>query len=212
MARKTKEDALATHTLLLDAAEHLFSTQGVAHTSLHEIAEAAGLTRGAIYWHFANKSELLLALWERIAQPLRHTFDSEACPLRVDNPLERLRLKASCVPRHIEHDEHLRALMTILMLRCEFTDETRSAGEHFLQEREYTLSRIHEGFDAAVAAGQLRADINTEQASIGLFAIVDGLCMHWLINPTRFPIAEVAQKSIDAYLAGLAATGPQPPR
>ena len=48
MARRTKEDALATRHALLDAAERSFQVHGVARTSLAQIAEAAGLTRGAI--------------------------------------------------------------------------------------------------------------------------------------------------------------------
>ena len=52
MARRTKQDAQATREALLDAAEHVFEQRGVARTSLNHIAEAAGLTRGAVYWHF----------------------------------------------------------------------------------------------------------------------------------------------------------------
>ena len=48
MARRTKEDALATRTALLDAAERVFLQRGVSRTSLADIAQAAGVTRGAL--------------------------------------------------------------------------------------------------------------------------------------------------------------------
>ena len=48
MVRRTKEEALATRDRLLDAAEHVFQRHGVSRTSLHDIAAAAGVTRGAI--------------------------------------------------------------------------------------------------------------------------------------------------------------------
>jgi TetR/AcrR family acrAB operon transcriptional repressor len=54
MARKTKEEAQETRNAILDAAELVFQEHGVSHTSLAEIAAAAGVTRGAVYWHFAN--------------------------------------------------------------------------------------------------------------------------------------------------------------
>jgi len=208
MARKTKEEALVTRNLLLDSAEHLFSTQGVATTSLHEIAETAGLTRGAIYWHFDNKGDLLTALWERVATPLRESFDREASEQSQDDPLGRIRLKASYKSRHIESTPQVRALMTILMLRCEFTEETRSAGEYFLREREYAYNCVREDFDRAIVVGQLPACVDAEQAAIGLFGLIDGLCFHWLINPARFPITATTLAAIDAYLAGLAHTSP----
>lgn len=47
--RRTKEDALLTKEKLLDTAELLFADQGVSQTSLQKIAQAAGVTRGAIY-------------------------------------------------------------------------------------------------------------------------------------------------------------------
>ena len=70
MVRKTKEDALATRDSILDAAEQLFVTQGVSGTTLQHIATAAGVTRGAIYWHFEDKAALFNAMMERAKMPL----------------------------------------------------------------------------------------------------------------------------------------------
>ena len=66
MVRKTKEEAQETRNAILDAAEVVFQKQGVSRTSLAEIAAAAGVTRGAIYWHFKNKEDVFNAMIERI--------------------------------------------------------------------------------------------------------------------------------------------------
>ena len=55
MVRRTKEDALETRKRILDAAVEVFNRLGVAQTSLNDVAKEAGVTRGAIYWHFTNK-------------------------------------------------------------------------------------------------------------------------------------------------------------
>jgi TetR/AcrR family acrAB operon transcriptional repressor len=70
MVRRSKEDALATRNSLLDAAEHVFLAQGVAGTSLNDIAQAAGTTRGAIYWHFKDKADLFNAMMDRVVNAL----------------------------------------------------------------------------------------------------------------------------------------------
>ena len=70
MARRTKADAQATRSSLLDAAEQLFQARGVSRTSLNDIALAAGTTRGAIYWHFKDKADLFNAMMERVTLPL----------------------------------------------------------------------------------------------------------------------------------------------
>jgi len=67
---KRRLQGLATRDKLLDSAETLFFERGVVSTTLEDIAHASGMTRGAIYAHFANKWSLLNALFERAAIPL----------------------------------------------------------------------------------------------------------------------------------------------
>ena len=64
MARKTKQEAEITRNAILNAAIQVLLTRGIARTHLDDIAREAGLTRGAIYWHFANKADLLNTLWK----------------------------------------------------------------------------------------------------------------------------------------------------
>ena len=70
MARRTKEEAFETRQSIIDAAEKCFHEKGVSRASLTDIAQAAGVTRGAIYWHFQGKADLLDALFQRIHMPL----------------------------------------------------------------------------------------------------------------------------------------------
>ena len=76
MARRTKEEAQVTRERLLDAAEAIFRERGVTRTSLAEVAAAAGLTRGAVYWHFKDKADLFRAMCDRATLPLDAMFES----------------------------------------------------------------------------------------------------------------------------------------
>ena len=69
MPRRTKEEAQATRDLLLDTAAEVFERRGVSRTSMQDIATAAGLTRGAIYWHFRDKVDLFNAMMDRAILP-----------------------------------------------------------------------------------------------------------------------------------------------
>lgn len=66
MARRTKEKALLTRESILDAGERLFVERGYWPVSLEDIAESAGVTRGALYWHFSGKGDLLLEIFVRL--------------------------------------------------------------------------------------------------------------------------------------------------
>lgn len=65
MARKTKEEALETRNRILEAAVEVFLEKGVSQAGLEVIAEKAGVTRGAVYWHFKNKADIFEALQDR---------------------------------------------------------------------------------------------------------------------------------------------------
>src|SRR5690242_9532196 len=90
MARKTKLEAAVTREQLLDAAERVFCEQGVARTSLAEVAAAAGVTRGAVYWHFKDKADLFAAMCERATLPLDSLL-SQVGALAHADPLDALR-------------------------------------------------------------------------------------------------------------------------
>lgn len=85
MARKTKEDTQATREGILDAAEACFHEHGVARTTLEMIGARAGYTRGAVYWHFKNKSEVLAAIVERVHLPFMQELERTSTDQR-DTP------------------------------------------------------------------------------------------------------------------------------
>lgn len=204
MARKTKEEAQQTRALLLDAAERLFSERGVAGTTLNDIASAAGVTRGAVYWHFQNKTDLIHALWDQAVLPLEASLE-ELMQALPDDHLARLRAKAVTVLKQMVHDERCRNLMSIILHKCEYVEEAGGWREGYIAKRSECLAEITGDFRQAIAAGQLPADLDPQFAAIGLFAAIDGLCFHWLLNPGLFCMEKNAQQYVDNYFAGLGA-------
>ena len=87
MPRRTLENAMQTKKKILETAQRLFSRRGFERTSLSDIAKGAGCTRGAIYWHFENKEELLMSLLENLEQEqFGIEYLNEACDPNSYNP------------------------------------------------------------------------------------------------------------------------------
>ena len=128
MARRTKEDAVATRNSLLDAAEQVFYQKGVSHASLNDIALAAGATRGAIYWHFKDKVDLFNAMMERVTLPLECANDGCAGNDRMA-PLQRLRAVIDFVLRSLEKDPSVRRVF-------EIAESRNKAGSGFVPLKE----------------------------------------------------------------------------
>ena len=79
--RRTQEDAEKTRQMILDAGIRVFAEQGYHHTSMEDIARSANVTRGAVYWHYKNKEDFILAMAESIysetSEKITYYFNQE---------------------------------------------------------------------------------------------------------------------------------------
>lgn len=126
--RRTKEDSEKTRTAILLAAEELFLEKGVSHTSLEQIARAAGVTRGAVYWHFQNKAHLFNEMLNQVRLPPEQLTERlSGCD--GSDPLRSLYDLCLEAVQSLLTQEKKRRILTILMQRCEFTEELREAQE-----------------------------------------------------------------------------------
>jgi TetR/AcrR family acrAB operon transcriptional repressor len=204
MARRTKEDALATRDSILDAAEHLFVKQGVSGTTLQHIATAAGVTRGAIYWHFLDKGALFNAMMERAKMPI------EAAKLLLAeagaaDPLEALREFMLCVFRITVDDPKARRVFEIATLKIEYLDEMSAVRERRKQSQEEWMARTENLIREAIAKGQVKADVDPAAVALGLWAILDGLLRAWLLDQQAFDLVRQGGQIVDTYLDALRA-------
>jgi TetR/AcrR family acrAB operon transcriptional repressor len=198
MPRSTKEEALETRTRILDAAENVFHARGVSHTSLADVAQAAGVTRGAIYWHFKNKDDLFDAMCRRVQLPMEAMMEATADE-RTNDPLGELRRTGIYVLHQAAKNPHSRKVFDILFHRCEFVDgDPISIRQQtcFLQG----MTNIERILSNAIAKEQLPQDLDTHLASISFQAALVGLLNNWLFAPASFDLATDAAKLIDASL------------
>ena len=68
----------------------MFHECGVSRSTLEKIAKEAGVTRGAIYWHFKDKAELFFAMREDVFAPMVERTDSLLFSEAYDNPLDAI--------------------------------------------------------------------------------------------------------------------------
>ncbi|MEK1904602.1 MAG: TetR family transcriptional regulator [Pseudomonas sp.] len=199
MVRRTKEEAEETRLQILDAAERIFHDKGVSRTVLADIACAAGVSRGAIYWHFQNKVELFQALIDRLRLPLEElaqASESDSEP----NPLGRLRELLVRVLKRVELDPQCRRVSEILQHKCEYTDDLGDLRQKMQTFHQECDQRIEKSLRNAVHKGQLPATLNCQRAAFSLHASIGGLQAHWLLSPEQRPLAEQAESLVDALL------------
>jgi TetR/AcrR family acrAB operon transcriptional repressor len=204
MVRRTKQEAQETRTQLLDTAENLFREKGVSRTSLAEIAQQAGVTRGAIYWHFENKADLFNAMCDRATLPLEALLENMADPDQPD-PLGMLRRATVQALSLVEQDGRCRRVFEILTLKCEFVDELESNVQRRRECRMGARDVFRLTLENARQRGQVRDDLDTRLAASALLAYIDGLILDWGLEPGAYSLAEKSGPMIDLFLSGMKA-------
>jgi len=202
MVRKTKEEAQETRNAILDAAELVFQQRGVSHTSLAEIAAAAGVTRGAIYWHFTNKADLFEALTMRVFDPLEAKM-TEMRQQMDANPVDMLRsLTLYFLDLMIRDPRYLRVL-EIVWLKCEYVGDMAAIRDTHVECGNQYLAINEEAFGLAKERGYLPASLDPRCAAVGLMALIDGLVVNWTLNSALFPLDRYGPVILESYLDGL---------
>jgi TetR/AcrR family acrAB operon transcriptional repressor len=202
MARCTKEEAQATRDRLLDAAELVFFEKGVSRTSLNDIAEAAGVSRGAIYWHFKNKADLFNAMMERTTLPIEDSMQQIGHDAGQDS-LAELKRAISDVMRKIATDERTRRVFEVATLKVEYVDELLAVKTRHLQCYLEGVCQMQRSLEEAAARRQTLLQMPATVAAQGLHALMIGLIHTWLLDPASFELVAVGDMAVATYLAGL---------
>lgn len=202
MPRNTKEEALETRNRILDAAENVFYEKGVSHTSLDDIAKTANVTRGAIYWHFKNKSDLFVAMCERVHVPIEEMVRGNPQE-PVADPLGDLRRGCIYLLKEAVSNPHSRKVFEIMFHKCELVE----ANEAISTKQRECFSRgtatLQAILESAVTKGQLPTDLDINLAANLLHANLDGLLNNWLFTPGDFDLATNAERLVDACIDNL---------
>jgi len=208
MVRRTKTEAAATRDALLDAALRVFRDRGVAHTSLEEIAAAAGVTRGAVYWHFKDKADLFSALCERVQLPMEAML-AAAGETRHEDPLDTLRVLAVNCLTMLASDPRTQAVFDVIFHKCEFAAGMASVAERQHSTCDGCLVNVERLLKQAIARGQLPRDTDTQLAARCMNAFVVGVMHEWVQRPNAYDLKRAAPRMVGMFLAGLRE---EPPR
>ena len=200
--KKTKEDAALTRKMLLDAALNVFSHKGYAQATLEEVAREAGVTRGAIYWHFSNKFEMFYAvlkeLYRKAGERVTKIIDSDQRPVSKLHQLMREFLLI------ISNEEEFGIIEEVQLFKTrkgeEFSRLYKDHVENVKVMRELLTGLIREG----IAAGEFDSSLDPEVIIVALLSYMAGIKSAWLSGIANISIAENAETLADIFIKGIA--------
>lgn len=196
MARKTKEEAQKTRQAILNSALKLFCDKGVAETSLTDIANTTGVTRGAIYWYFKNKNELFVALWSEICEPLSHLMLASIDEKEPD-PLGKLRSFLIQSLQSVANSRGRQQMFAILFNFDAMSGELAEIHAHAKSQYQQFVAHLYQALHNAQQKGQLPSYSDIGICADLLASVVDGNILRLVQLKETYPLHDRAEAIID---------------
>jgi len=191
---------------LLAAARALFVSQGYRHTTVDEIAEAAKLTKGAVYFYFRNKEALLSSLLDRVETVVVGGMNDRVA---AAGPRASDRLVALMHGQARLGVDRAEDVLLLILMSLEF------AGKGGLEARIRGIyETLYKAIESIIALGkrqgEFRADIRSREQAAIVMALHDGTFLEWYRRREAFSGAELVRALRTSMLAGLAPLSSSP--
>ncbi|MBX6393063.1 MAG: TetR family transcriptional regulator [Burkholderiales bacterium] len=197
--RRTKEEPARTRRTIMDAALKTFSKQGIARTTMEDVARAAGVTRGAVYWHFANKRDLIHAIREEVSLPLIDQVDFTLLKQQDVPPLERVERFLVGLIEAVERCARTRTTFEVISFKCEYVDDMARDLREYARKNERlreTLTKVYRE-----AQADMRPGLQPELAALETVTFLAGLLRLWLMDRHATAVRAHARELIAMHVA-----------
>jgi len=195
--RKTKKEAEKTKATILKSALKVFLKNGYSKTSLSDIAKNAGYTRGAVYWHFKDKSEILEKIiskfHDRFSSKQNNILESSLDPIQKINEMININLPL------LFNNKEFRDFIKLTWFKTEIDQH-----EGLLQGKIAITKTFNDTittlFIEASSEGLLKKGVDPEITSLTVTSIINGIYRGYFIMPDKLQSENTSRTIIENYL------------
>ncbi len=201
MARKCKEDAEKTRTAVLESALDVFSEKGFAKATFDEIAARAGFTKGAVYWYFRNKADLVAALIIEYVDRKR----AELAPVTPEgNTLDDLLKYFILWAETNEKDPQFARFNRFVVCQMEWSEAVINRVDKALAlTKNYHLEKINAVLVECKGKGVLRDDVDIDVMKHVILSTYIGIVFAVLSKRVDFGMVAMVRSGLSALFDGI---------
>lgn len=199
MATKTKrglyDKGIARKNQIITVATQVFAAEGYNVSSVKEIAKACSISRAGLLYYFPSKRDLLFAVLRK-----RDTDDAERFMTKVErrnDGLDDLRAIVELTRQNVKIPWIIRFYV---ILSAEATQPDHPAYLYFKNRYDHLRRVTVLSFKKAREAGVLREEVNIDSIATNLNALMDGLQVQWLLDPSSVDMVREIQHEIQLYI------------
>lgn len=195
--RKTKEEADKTRSKILKSALKVFLKNGFSKTSLSDIAENAGYTRGAVYWHFKDKSEIL----ENLISKFHGRFSSKQSDILESSldPILKINEMININFPLLYNNKEFRDFIELTWFKTEL-DQHKGLLQGKIAITKTFNDTVTKLFQEASNVGALKKEVDPEIAALSLTSIINGIYRGYFVMPDKLQSEKTGRVIIENYL------------
>ena len=195
--RKTKAEALKTRAAILKSAMKVFLERGYSQASLTDIAKTAGYTRGAVYWHFEDKSEILEVLVSKFHDRFLYKQDEILCSSL--DPMNKIKEIININFLELYRNKEFRDFIELTWFKTEIDQH---AG---LLEGKTAITKIFNDtitqlFKEASQECLIKEEIDPELAALTIISLINGIYRGYFVFSDKLKTEEAGKSLIENYL------------
>jgi len=193
--RRSKEDSLVTRKIILNAALKIFHTNGFKATSISDICEEAGVTKGALYWHFESKDELFLKM-------LRENLDEIGSVVSYyrDQPIppdEKLQKIYTSMFELIQNNKNFHMALEIVVTKAEIQGAKIAPEDTRKKEVMLNFTTI---FQEGIDSGLFKDDMTASQYNFYFKSVLTGIVWGSIELPELISLKEWGPKFLEVTM------------
>ncbi|MDA0264684.1 MAG: TetR/AcrR family transcriptional regulator [Chloroflexi bacterium] len=184
---------------IIEAAQGLITNRGMDAVTIDAIAEAVGLSEGAIYRHFSSKHQILLQLIDELEQGLLATVE-----LAQTTQPDALQAMECILESHLADVEGSRGVSFVVVSGAMgfegigLSDRVRDMLDRYLDAIKGVLRR-------GVAEGHFYRDLDLDAAAFTFFGMIQSTATIWALNGYSWSLDQWRKQILNVYMHGVAA-------
>jgi AcrR family transcriptional regulator len=199
---RSRPETIARRRVILDAAVDIFGAKGFAGGTLQDIADQVGMTHAGILHHFGSKDQLLLEV-------LEHRDQTDVADIEGQHIPDGIGLFRHLVKTALLNSQRAGIVQAYAVLSAESVTDDHPGRSYFERRYRTLRSEVVAAFREVCAERGIDTPDTVDDAAASILAVMDGLQVQWLLDPTAVDLAQASAFAIESIVSTV--VDPRPP-
>lgn len=200
---RSRPETLVRRREILDAAIDIFGAKGFTGGTLQDIADQVGMTHAGILHHFGSKDQLLIDV-------LEHRDRTDVVDLEGQHIPDGIELFRHLVRTAFANARRAGIVQAYAVLSAESVTDGHPGRDYFEARYRTLRSEVAAAFRLVCAERGVEAPGAIDDAAASILAVMDGLQVQWLLDPSAVDLARASEFAIEAIVAAVLDPRPSP--